>query len=105
MLKLEIGQPYILRSLRYGDTAVHLKGYSPNGKVAILSIDGGAASRQAQNFPELADGITHASIERLIKRPRRPSRRKETPTEIVNNIREVSGVGKVAVITEKEVTF
>lgn len=67
-----IGKPYLWKTLRYGDVAVHVAGISPNGMVAMVTIDGGEASKQAQHFPELSDGVGHAVIEMLHKRPAAP---------------------------------
>lgn len=92
---LTVGKPYIWKSLAYGDTAVHIVRFSPNEKVAVISIDGGEASRQAQHNPELSDGIYFVSVEsgRLVKRESR-----KAPKAVTNTIREVAGVGKVAVV-------
>jgi len=70
---LEIGKPYLWKSLSYGNVAVHFTGLSPNGKVANFTIDGGEASTPAQRFPELSDGIYFATAGQLVRRPsRRP---------------------------------
>lgn len=66
-----IGKPMLWNSEVYGVTAVHVVGISPNGRVAKISIDGGEASRQAQTFPELSDGIGFAILGELAKRPTR----------------------------------
>lgn len=70
-IALEVGKPYLWKSKVYGDTAVHFTGLSPNGLVANFTIDGGEASKQAQNFPELSDGVYFALIGQLVKRPAR----------------------------------
>lgn len=66
-----IGKPMLWNTEVYGTVAVHVKGISPNGRVAVLTIDGGESSRQAQTFPELSDGIGYAILGDLAKRPRR----------------------------------
>lgn len=72
---VEIGKPYIWRTLNYGDVAVHVAKFSPNGAVAVLSIDGGSDSTPANTFPELSDGIGYACLSALVKRPRRAGSR------------------------------
>lgn len=88
---LTVGKPYLWKSEVYGDTAVHITGFSPNEQVAIISIDGGEASKQAQHHAELSDGIYFVSIEsgRLGKR---------AGTRVKNTIREVPSVGKVVIV-------
>lgn len=107
-MTLEKGKPYLWKSEVYGTVAVHFTGYSPNGKVANFTIDGGEASKQAQTFREMRDGCYFAMASELHRRTRQKAprvRKTETPTEIVNNIREVPGIGKVATVISKEVTF
>lgn len=77
---LEIGKPYIWQTGLYGKIAVHLAKFSPNGKVAVLSIDGGSDATPARSFPELSDGVAFAVIARgeIIKRVRRTRTAKAT---------------------------
>lgn len=83
---IKIGSPYLFNSTVYGRTAVHVTAIY-NGLVHF-SIDGGEASRQVRDFPELFDGKYFAIPERIEKR-----------SSVKNTIREVPGVGKVAVVT------
>jgi hypothetical protein len=76
---LEIGKPYLWKSLAYGNVAVHLTGCSPNGVVANFTIDGGEASTPAQRFPELSDGTYFALTGALNKRPARKPRSGRAP--------------------------
>lgn len=87
-MEILAGKPYVWKSTVYGDIAVHVTGFSPNGAVAILSIDGGEASTPAQRFPEWADGIAYASLHynELHKRPatrarKAPAGTRTLPTE------------------------
>lgn len=91
-----IGKPMLWNTPVYGTVAVHIKGISPNGRVAVLTIDGGEAATPAQRFPELSDGIGFAILGDLSKRPatRKPRGR-------AGEIRRQAEMGKVA----KEVTF
>lgn len=93
-----IGKPMIWQTEVYGTVAVHIKGISPNGRVATLTIDGGEAATPAQNFPELADGIAFAILGDLSKRPATRARK---PRGRAGEIRRQAEMGKVA----KEVTF
>ena len=65
-----IGKPMMWTTTVYGKIAVHVTGISPNGRVAILTIDGGEASTPAQRFPELSDGIGFAILGDLTRRTR-----------------------------------
>lgn len=99
-----IGKPFTWRTPLYGDIAVHVKGISPNGAVAVLTIDGGEDATPAHRFPELSDGIGYAVIASgdLHKRPASRSLKREIESmraTVQNNIREVPGTGKVAVVT------
>lgn len=69
----EKGKPYLWKSGIYGDVAVHVVGFSPNGKVAKLSVDGGPDATPARNHLALKDGFGYCVISRgeLHKRPRR----------------------------------
>lgn len=81
---LKVGSPVTWRTTVYGDVAVHIDGFSPNGQVAILRIVGGEDSTPANRFPELSDGIGFATAEQLVKRTRQASARKLTwPVETV----------------------
>lgn len=73
-MSIEIGKPYNWNSLAYGTVAVHVMGFSPNGAVALLAIDGGEDSTPAQTFPELSDGTGFAVLDVLAPRTRRTSR-------------------------------
>lgn len=77
-MEILAGKPYLWKSAVYGEIAVHVKGFSPNGAVAILTIDGGEASTPAQRFPEWSDGIAYAALEHgeLVKRPSRRTPKK-----------------------------
>lgn len=107
---LEEGKPYLWKTSAYGTVAVHFTGFSPNGQVANITIDGGEASKQAQQFPEMSDGIYFAMPGQLAKRPatvrkprgrageiRRQAEIGKTPVE--NVIRNVPGIGKVAFVS------
>lgn len=83
---IKIGSPYLFKSGIYGDTAVHVTAIY-NG-IVHFSIDGGEASRQVRDFPELSDGTYFAIPERIEKR-----------SGVKNTIREVPGIGRVAVVT------
>lgn len=77
-----IGKPMLWNTNVYGTVAVHIKSISPNGRVAVLTIDGGEASTPAQRFPELSDGIGFAILGDLSKRApavRKPRTRKAAP--------------------------
>lgn len=84
-----IGKPMLWKTQNYGTVAVHIAGINPNGRVAQLTIDGGEASTPAQRYPELADGIGYSILGNLSKRPRK----------VRNTVRDVAGIGKVAVVT------
>lgn len=77
-----VGKPYLWKSNVYGDVAVHITGFSPNENIALISIDGGEASTQAQRFPELSDGkyFVVLNSNRLVKRPTRSRTTKQTAT-------------------------
>lgn len=70
-----IGKPFTWRTNLYGDIAVHVEKFSPNGAVANLTIDGGPDATPCQRYPELADGIGFAVEGGLLKRmpQKRPS--------------------------------
>lgn len=63
------GKPYLWKSDVYGNIAVHVETFSPNGKVAVITIDGGEAATPAQRFPELSDGRYFTVLSDLHKRP------------------------------------
>lgn len=98
---IKIGSPYLFRSGIYGDTAVHVTAIY-NG-IVHFSIDGGEASRQVRDFPELSDGMYYAIPQRIQKRETKPRKaavgRVEIPAEVTNTIRDVPGVGKVAIVS------
>lgn len=113
---IKVGAPYLFKSSIYGDTAVHVTAIY-NG-IVHFTIDGGEVSRQVRDFPELSDGTYFAIPERIEKRAARLKRTrmaemmrqakqspqfieaaKGTVDEVQNTIREVPGVGKVAVVT------
>jgi hypothetical protein len=103
-MDIKVGSPYLWKSDIYGDTAVHVE--SVYNGVAMVTVDGGAASRQVREHPELAEAWP-VITERLHKRPSKPRKtdalRKafETmPETVKNTIREVPGVGKVALIEQ-----
>lgn len=81
------GRPFTWRTAVYGDIAVHVDKFSPNGAVAVVTIDGGEDSTPANRFPELSDGIGFAVEDTLFKRPTRA--RKATP---VRDLAEKAGV-------------
>lgn len=83
---IKVGAPYLFNSTVYGRTAVHVTSIYEG--LIHFSIDGGEASRQVRDFPELSDGMHYAIPERIEKR-----------SSVKNTIREVPGVGKVAVVT------
>lgn len=85
-----IGKPMLWNTATYGKVAVHVKGISANGRVAVLTIDGGEASKQAQMFPELSDGIGYAVLGNLSKRT--PVARK--PRGKAGMIRSQAEIGK-----------
>ena len=117
---LEIGKPYLWKSLSYGNVAVHFTGFSPNGDVANFTIDGGEASTPAQRFPELSDGVYFAPIGNLSKRPARRKAAAGTRTlptlPTAEEVRNVSAKEAVAMVkparkariirtAQQEVTF
>lgn len=74
--KTIIGKPFMWETAVYGRIAVHIDGLSPNGRVARVTIDGGADSTPANRFPELSDGIGHATESQLkLRKVRVPVRR------------------------------
>jgi hypothetical protein len=90
-----IGKPMIWRTTVYGEVAVHVQKISPNGRVAVLTIDGGEASTPAQRFPELSDGIGFAILGDLSKRPaRRPLKRAGQPSNAIRDLAEEAGLVK-----------
>ncbi len=104
---IKIGAPLIFNSGIYGRTAVHVT--AVYNEVIHFSIDGGEASRQVRDFPELSDGMYFAIASRMEKRPSlKPARPGKNPVQVLaeqagiikNTIREVPGVGKVAIITD-----
>jgi len=101
---IKIGAPLVFKSSIYGDTAVHVT--SIYNEVIHFSIDGGEASRQVRDFPELSDGMYFAIAARLWKRPTKARKTAGSfgmvpgRPEVKNTIREVPGVGKVAIITD-----
>ncbi len=117
VMTIKVGSPYLWKSGIYGDTAVHVE--SVYNGVAMVTVDGGAASRQVREHPELAEAWP-VITERLVKRPSKarkaagsfgmvpglpPERVLAEKAGIVKNtIREVPGVGKVAIITDDRPT-
>lgn len=100
---IKIGAPLVFKSGIYGDTAVHVTSIYQD--VIHFTIDGGEASRQVRDFPELSDGTYFAIASRLEKRlskARKTAALKKAfetmPETIKNTIREVPGVGKVALV-------
>lgn len=89
MLEIKEGKPYLWRTLNYGDIAVHLVSVNETNGVLKISIDGGADTSPAQRYPELADGETFTLANKLFRREPR----------VRNTVRNVPGVGKVAVVT------
>lgn len=83
---ITVGKPYLFKSGIYGDTAVHVTAIHED--VIHFTIDGGKASRQVREFPELSDSTYFALSERIVRR-----------SSVKNTIREVPGIGKVAVVT------
>jgi hypothetical protein len=77
------GKPFIWRTALYGDVAVHVSKFSPNGAVANLTIDGGEASTPAQRFPVLSDGIGFAVQGQLFKRPATRARKAQPVKALV----------------------
>lgn len=110
---ITVGKPYTFKSGIYGDTAVHVTAIHED--VIHFSIDGGEASRQVREFPELEDGTFYALSQRIEKRPTRARKPKAEsriasatyipPADVKNTIRNVPGVGKVAVVTTTEEIF
>ena len=112
-----IGRPMLWQTEVYGSIAVHVTKISPNGRVAVLTIDGGEGSTPAQRFPELADGIGFAILGDLSQRPRQASSRKVAAAveTIEKGIPRKRAPRKAASLTpefklatlntEKEVTF
>lgn len=74
-----VGRPFIWRTVNYGDIAVHVEKFSPNGAVAVLRIVGGEDSTPAQRYPELSDGWGFAVDGQLFRR-QRGTRVRNTPT-------------------------
>lgn len=89
-----VGRPFIWRTVNYGDIAVHVEKFSPNGAVAVLRIVGGEDSTPAHRYPELSDGWGFAVAGQLFKRQR--------GTRVNNTVRDVPGVGAVAVVTTEK---
>lgn len=86
-----VGRPFIWRTANYGDIAVHVEKFNWNGAVAVVRIVGGEDSTPAQRYPELSDGWGFAVAGQLFKRQR--------GTRVNNAVRDVAGIGKVAVVT------
>lgn len=128
-MDIKVGSPYLWKSGIYGDVAVHVESIY-NG-LPKVTVDGGEASRQVREHPELADGW-FVIASRLVKRPSKARKAPERvlaekagiapadqriPVYVIdeskplgermtkhtavveNTIREVPGIGKVAVIT------
>ncbi len=100
-MTIKVGSPYLWKSDIYGDTAVHVE--SVYNGVAMVTVDGGPSARQVREHPELID-TWPVITERLVKRPSKPRKTNvghvEIPAEVTNTIREVPGVGKVALIEQ-----
>lgn len=64
-----IGKPFLWTTNAYGTIAVHVTGFSPNGAVALFTIDGGEAATPAQRYAEMADGSYFGMPADLHKRP------------------------------------
>lgn len=92
LAELSVGKPALWKSTIYGDVAVHVK--SVHHGIALVTVDGGEAARQVIDYPELADGW-FVIPERLHKRAGKPSK-----AVVKNTIRDVPGVGKVAIVTD-----
>lgn len=92
MLEIKEGKPYLWRTLNYGDIAVHLVSVNETNGVLKISIDGGADASPAQRYPELADGETFTLANKLFRREPR----------VRNIVRDVPGIGKVAVVTTEK---
>lgn len=101
LIEIKVGSPYLWKSAMYGDIAVHVE--SIYHGIAKVTVDGGVSARQVIDYPEL-DGGWFVIPERLHNRPSKPRKtgvgRVEIPAEVTNTIREVPGVGKVAIITD-----
>lgn len=85
-----IGKPMLWNTNVYGTVAVHIKSISPNGRVAVLTIDGGEASTPAQRFPELSDGIGFAILGDLSKRA--PAVRKPRKAQPIKALATAAGL-------------
>jgi hypothetical protein len=90
-----VGKPFTWRTQAYGDVAVHVKLFSPNGGVALVSIDGGEAATPCQRFPELSDGTGFAVEGQLFKRV---SRRTKPTLPAPNQVRNVSAKEAAAMV-------
>jgi hypothetical protein len=77
-----IGKPMLWNTVNYGTVAVHIAGISPNGRVAILTIDGGKGATPTLRFPELSDGIGFAILGQLSKRPATRKTRNKVKEEV-----------------------
>lgn len=66
---IKIGAPYLFNSAVYGSTAVHV--IQVYREVVHFTIDGGESSRQARDFPELADGRYFALAKHIEGRTKR----------------------------------
>lgn len=82
-----IGKPFTWRTSAYGDVAVHVKLFSPNRSVAVVTIDGGPDATPCNRFPELSDGTGFAVKGQLFKRVSRRSTA-EKVTAAVTKIEE-----------------
>jgi hypothetical protein len=105
-----IGRPFNWTTEAYGTIAVHVVGQSPNGAVALVTLDGGADSTPANRFPEMADGEYFAMPSALHKRP--PTRTAKVaperkPRGRAGEIRAQAEYGKrkLAEVKTGEVTF
>jgi hypothetical protein len=97
--EIKVGAPYLWQSSIYGAVAVHVA--SLHNGVAMVTVDGGEAAKQVIAHPELIDGWP-VLADRLHKRPAKARKaapgKVEVPAEVINTIREVPGVGKVALV-------
>lgn len=102
MLEIKEGKPYLWKSNIYGNVAVHIESVNDTNGVVKVTVDGGTSARQVIDHPELAEGwfVLPARLHKRVSVTRKTGVGKvEIPAEITNTIREVPGVGKVAVIT------
>lgn len=79
---ITVGKPYLFKSGIYGDTAIHVTAIHRD--VIHFTIDGGEASRQVREFPELSDGTYFALSARIERRPSlKPARPGKSPVQVL----------------------